>query len=78
MERGRYKDVEYISMDAIDCLMFYLKDPKNPVVVPRSLIIRSMTTGHTTISVSDDEIIMFQFKVTDDVRRFLIEALKEV
>ena len=79
MERGRYKDVEYIEMNAKDCLFSYIKDLKHPVIVPKSLIIRSMTKGgYTSFSVSDDEVIMLQFKVTDDVRKFLIEALKEV
>ena len=75
MERGKFRDVEYISLDAEDCIFHYIKDSNNPISMHRSLSIRSMTKGHTSISISDDELIMFQFKVNDDIKKFLIDAL---
>ena len=48
----------------------------DPIYLKHPITLRTMTDwGYTTFSMSDDRSILFEIRVTDEVKQFLVEML---
>ena len=74
MRTGKEGKTSFVDLDAKDgTIMYRFEDGFKCLDIP--LTVRTMTDdGMTTISVSDENKIMFVFKVTDEIKKLLIEA----
>ena len=70
----QYGRVKYVTLDKSDSSILLCKEGKEPVLIDYPLTVRTCTDGYTTISVSDDRTVQFVFRLTDDVKKLLIEA----
>lgn len=64
-----------VKLITVPGVFIYAKNGDDPMYFKHPITLRTMTDGYTTFSMSDDRSIMFEIRVTDEVKQFLIEML---